>query len=43
MGRPPKSVYLLEGHRTKAEKENREKQESALLTGEGMTMNKAVS
>lgn len=43
MGRPPKSVYLLEGHRTKAEKANREKQENALLTGESLVMSKAVS
>lgn len=32
-GRPPKPIALVQGHRTKAEKEIREKAEAELLTG----------
>ncbi|ALC92068.1 hypothetical protein AM500_21430 [Bacillus sp. FJAT-18017] len=32
-GRPPKPLHLVQGHRTKAEKQVREKGESELLTG----------
>jgi phage terminase small subunit len=33
MGRPPKPIALVKGHKTKAEKEKREKEEKRLLTG----------
>jgi sRNA-binding regulator protein Hfq len=33
MGRPSKPIKLVKGHRTKAEKEKREKEEKRLLTG----------
>lgn len=36
MGRPPKDLRVLTGHRTKAELETREKAEKALRTGRNM-------
>jgi hypothetical protein len=43
VGRPSKPIQLVKGHRTKAEKEKREKEEKRLLTGTSFRENVDVA
>lgn len=43
MARPSKPIHLVQGHRTKAEKEKREKEEKRLMTGTSFKADLEVS